>query len=359
MKLVPLLFKFVNKRCYNKPHRRRDDGQVSGFDRLHKNDRGGGKNVAISDAQLFRILKDHYAQGLTQREIAKQEGLSTATISRAIREGIERGYVTITLNLPTNSVPDLESRIKQKFGLSRVCVVKAGVDDPEMILQDVAASFADYMDILIKPGDSIGLSWGRTLAALASSLHPKTVENVSFVSMNGGVSSSISNTSVEQVVRAFARAYDAEAYWLPLPSYVSNGQLADALMKEEYIEAFFRQVASTNIAIFSVGGLITTSLLFNSGYFTEDGYRELIKKGYVGDICSRFFKADGSHKDDELYNRSIGITLEELKQKKKKICIVADVNKAKALLGALHGGYIDELFVDEKTATEVLRLEEQ
>ena len=177
--------------------------------------------------------------------------------------------------------------------------------------------------------------------------------------MNGGVSSSISNTSVEQVVRAFARAYDAEAYWLPLPSYVSNGQLADALMKEEYIEAFFRQVASTNIAIFSVGGLITTSLLFNSGYFTEEGYKELIKKGYVGDICSRFFKADGSHKDDELYNRSIGITLEELKEKKKKICIVADVHKARALLGALHGGYIDELFVDEKTAKEVLRLEER
>lgn len=315
--------------------------------------------MAISDAQLFRILKDHYAQGMTQREIAKQEGLSTATISRAIREGIERGYVTITLNLPTDSVPDLENTIKQTFGLQRVCVVKASVDDPDVILQDVAASFADYMDILIRPGDSIGLSWGRTLAALASCLHPKTVENVSFVSMNGGVSSSISDTSVEQVVRAFARAYDAKAYWLPLPSYVSNGQLADALMKEDYVEAFFRQVAGTNIAIFSVGGLITTSLLFNSGYFTEEGYRELIKKGYVGDICSRFFKADGSHKDNELYNRSIGITLEELKQKPRKICIVADVQKAKALQGALHGGYIDELFVDEKTATELLKLEKE
>ena len=91
--------------------------------------------MAISDAQLFRILKDHYAQGMTQREIAKQEGLSTATISRAIREGIERGYVTITLNLPTDSVPDLENTIKQTFGLQRVCVVKASVDDPDVILQ--------------------------------------------------------------------------------------------------------------------------------------------------------------------------------------------------------------------------------
>lgn len=313
--------------------------------------------MAISQAQLFRILKEHYVEGMTQREIAKQERLSTATISRVIRDGIEKGYVKITLNLPTNTMPDLENTIKTRFGLDRVYVSRVNVDDPDVILQDVAVTFADYMESLIKPGDIVGLSWGRTLSALARKLNGKEVENVTFVSMSGGVSSNINDTSVEQVVRAFAKPFGAKAYWLPLPSYVSNSRLADELRKDDHIEFLFEQIRKANIAIFSVGGLIPTSLLFNSGYFTRQGYKEMKEKGYVGDICSRFFKEDGSYTDDDLYNRSIGITLDELKKKKQKICIVADPAKARALQGALHGGYVDELFVDERTALELLRLE--
>lgn len=313
--------------------------------------------MAISQIQLFRILKEHYVEGMTQREIAKQEGLSTATISRAIREGINKGYVKIRLELPTTSVPNLETMIKKQFGLKMVFVSHVNVDDPDVILHDMAEVFADYMDSLVKPGDIIGVSWGRTLSTLARHLRTKKVDNVTFVSMNGGVSSDIGNSSVEQVVRSFARPYGARTYWLPLPSYVSSSRLANELRKDDYLEFMFDQIKKANIAIFSVGGLIPSSLLLNSGYFTMQGYKELKEKGYVGDICSRFFKEDGSHTDDDLYSRSIGITLEELKVKKQKICIVAEAAKARALQGALHGGYVDELFVDERTALELLRLE--
>ena len=314
--------------------------------------------MALSQAQLFRILKNHYIEGYTQREIAKQEGLSTATISRAIREGIEKGYVTITLNLPTNSVPGLENSIQEKFGLDKVFVSHVNVDDHDVIMKDIAVAFAEHLDTVIKPGDIIGLSWGRTLAGVMPYLPNKEVENVAFIGMNGAVSSNIGNTSIEQVVRTFSQHFGAKGYWLPLPSYVSNSHLIDELKKDEPIESLFRIIEQANIAIFSVGGMLTSSLLYSSGYFTPEGYKDMKGKGYVGDICSRLYKADGTYDEADFKNISTGITLEELKQKQRKICIVADPEKASALQGALHGGYVDELFVDERTASALLQLEE-
>ena len=64
--------------------------------------------MAVSQDQLFRILKEHYIMDLSQKEIARMEKLSTATISRLIKDAKEQGYVRIELNLPDNSLPDLE-----------------------------------------------------------------------------------------------------------------------------------------------------------------------------------------------------------------------------------------------------------
>ncbi len=313
--------------------------------------------MALSQTQLFRILKEHYVLGLTQREVAKLENLSTATISRAIKEGLDKGYVKITLQLPTGSLPYLEEEIMEKFHLSRVHVTPVDVDDNSVIIQDMAVAFADYLDTLIKPGDVVGLSWGRTLASLAPYLREKPLEDVAFVSMHGGVSMDFTSTSVEQVVRAFAQPFGARAYWLPLPTYLSDSRLVDGLRSDNQIEAIFDQIEKANIAIFSVGGLIPSSLLYNSVYFTKDSYKELKQKGYVGDICARFFKGDGSYAEEDFANKSIGITLEELKKKQRKICVVTDPEKAPALQGALHGGYVDELFLDERTAVKLLKLE--
>ena len=61
--------------------------------------------MAVSREQLFRILKEHYILDMSQKEIAKLEKLSTATISRLMKEAKAQGYVKIELNLPDNSVP--------------------------------------------------------------------------------------------------------------------------------------------------------------------------------------------------------------------------------------------------------------
>lgn len=306
--------------------------------------------------QFYRVLKKYYKLRMSQKEIAESEQLSTATISRMIARAVEEGYVQFTLNLPALGMGELEDEIREKFGLRHVSVTRVDIEEPEIIRADVSSAVADYINQVIRPGDTIGVSWGNTLSEVAGQLKPKVVPDITVVGLNGGVPRNTADTGAEAVVRRFAQNYGGEGYMLPVPSFVDNAQIAEALKGDSRIRILFERIHAARLLIFSVGSIRNDSVLVQSGYFTEQDYEKLRREGYVGDICSRYFKSDGSHSEDDLYYRVIGISLEELKEKEERICAVMEERKAEGLLGALRGGYITSLFLDEHTAKKILEM---
>lgn len=85
----------------------------------------------------------------------------------------------------------------------------------------------------------------------------------------------------------------------------------------------------------------------------------LIEKGSpkekaVGDICSRFFTIDGEIADEKMDERTIGINLQDLKQKETAILVAGGERKIKAIHGALRGGYANHFITDQFTAKQLL-----
>jgi DNA-binding transcriptional regulator LsrR (DeoR family) len=69
----------------------------------------------------------------------------------------------------------------------------------------------------------------------------------------------------------------------------------------------------------------------------------------AGDIATVFFREDGSFDNIPLNERTSGPGL-ELFQHKHGLCVVSGLAKVAGLAGALRGGLIRELIVDEPTA---------
>ena len=72
--------------------------------------------------------------------------------------------------------------------------------------------------------------------------------------------------------------------------------------------------------------------------------------GAVGDICLRFFDADGHMVDTELHDRVLGISSEDLLAVPRKVGIAGGSRKLAAIRGAALGGWIDVLITDLATA---------
>lgn len=89
-----------------------------------------------------------------------------------------------------------------------------------------------------------------------------------------------------------------------------------------------------NIAVFTVGTVKNDALLFRLGYIDKKD-RDIIQNRAVGDICSRFIDAQGNICDKELDERTVGIKLEDLKEKEKRVLVAGSKRKISAIKSKL------------------------
>jgi len=78
-------------------------------------------------------------------------------------------------------------------------------------------------------------------------------------------------------------------------------------------------------------------------------------KGAVGDISGRFFDIAGNPVVTELDERILALSLGDLQTISPVVAAAGGDDKVEAILGALWGGYLDVLIVDEETAGKVLK----
>ncbi|MFD1416756.1 sugar-binding transcriptional regulator [Oceanobacillus jeddahense] len=307
-------------------------------------------------SQLMRVAKKYYLLDMKQDEIAASEQISKSTVSRLINKARELGYVTFNLNFPSVTDENLQNELQEIFQLKHIFVAESDKTDERITFSNVSDGLSSYLNEIISDGDIVGVSWGKTMTYMSENLVPAVKKDVKFVLLNGGVSNRNVSTLSDQMLIKFAKNYGATWYFLQVPSFVDNSHIAGIIKQDSKINEIFRLIEETDTVIYSVGFVNKDSVLVKAGYFTEGDYENLRKQGFVGDICSRYIKNNGEHAEGELYDRVIGISLEEIKEKKNSICVAIGKEKAEAILASLKGGYTNTLFTDEITAKEVLNL---
>ena len=114
------------------------------------------------DDLLIQIATWFYVQGRSQVRIARELGLDPSTVSRYLKRARAEGIVQVTITRPSRERTDLARKLAQAHGLARVIVVEAADD----ALGRVCAATAEHVEQHLVMGMHLGLSWGRTVAAV-------------------------------------------------------------------------------------------------------------------------------------------------------------------------------------------------
>lgn len=307
---------------------------------------------------IAKVARMYYQLGMTQAEIAEKENLSRPTVSRMLDKAVKSGIVRISIEYPVRSVRELGGVLQERFDLKKVFVVPVLVENRQAILEDVGRAVADYLLEIVEDGLTIGVSWGTTLEGVARQLKEKSCSNVKIVQMNGGLGRTNLSTGSAQIVGFFVQCFHAQPYLLQVPAIVDSPDIVEALLSDSNIKWTLELARHAQIAIYGIGYASKDSILVRAGYFKPEEYEVLLQKGAVGDVCSRFFNRDGEVCDPELDARTIGLTLADIKNKRHSIAIAVGKEKALPVLGALRGGFVNTLFIDEDTARQVIELQE-
>lgn len=89
--------------------------------------------------------------------------------------------------------------------------------------------------------------------------------------------------------------------------------------------------------------------------YIDNKDRDIIQNKAVGDICSRFIDIKGNICNKKIDERTVGIKLEDLKEKEKRILIAGSKRKISAIKATLTGEIANILITDQYTAQELLK----
>jgi DNA-binding transcriptional regulator LsrR (DeoR family) len=305
---------------------------------------------------MARVARLYHEQGLSQSAIAGQLELSQPTVSRLLKRAQAERIVRVVVTHPSGTHPELEEGLQERYGLREALVVETATGE-EALLRDLGAAAAYYLETTLKRGDVVGLSsWSATLLAMVDSMRvlPRPTGS-SVVQILGGVGSPEAEVHAAHLTQRLAKLVGGEARLLPAPGVVGSPAARAVLFEDPFVREAMAQLERVTVALVGIGAIEPSRLLAASGnVFSPRELDTLRRKGAVGDVCLRFFGAEGEPIRSELDERVIGMTLEQLRRVGRTIGIAGARRKYEAILGALRGRWVNVLITDRVTAERLV-----
>lgn len=304
---------------------------------------------------LIDVSVMYYLEGKTQNEIAKKFYLSRPKVSRLLKKARELQIVDITINYNSDSIEILKSEIKSRFNINNIEIVNT-LSNYNDTLREIGKLAAQTLIEQIKDGMTIGISWGRSVRNTVSQLQNKKINDVKIVELFGAISYNVEDIDMLSIGRTLSDRIGGSFYPLSAPVYIGDKSTRDALISNPLIKNTLNIIENCDLILSGLGVIDENVPQTLWDVYVENDTKERIKDmGGVGFLCAHFFDQNGNFLDTEINENIIGIKTESIKNK--KIIIVAGGKyKARTILAALKGGYIDTLISDEKTLRYVLKL---
>lgn len=301
---------------------------------------------------LAKIATLYHTENQKQSDIAKQLDLSQSFVSRALSRCVKEGIVKISVVQPANVYLNLESVIQQKYNISQAIVVDVSDNASDDVIKTaIGAAAAHYLQTTLNSDELVGISaWSGTIRSMVEQLHPLSVKAKGVVQLLGGVGPN-GNINATMLTHSLAELLNCPPYLLPSQSIERTVDYKNKLMCTEDVGNVVGMFKDVTLALMGIGMLEPSVLLKNSGnYYDQEMLSTLAARGAVGDICLHYFDAEGNPVLGPEEDPVIGMELDLVKQCPRVVAMAGGIEKAQAIKGALVGGYVDVLIIDNITA---------
>lgn len=301
----------------------------------------GGETRAL----LHTVAKLHYEADLPQVQIARQLGLSTATISRLLQRARSEGIVRIEVR--DLVAPDVLGReLERRLGLRRAAVTESAPGSTPVTL--AAPLSALLRQEALAPGAVLAIGWGRAIRAVLEAGLP-AMPGIVVVPATGGMQQQAPHFQINEFVRLAADQTGGTPHFIHAP-YLPSAETRASFLADPAIRHSVDLWDRIDIAIVGVG-------LPHALNPPEASIATLSEQSLVdaaGDVIRHYFDATGRLIDWDGSERLIAVSPDQLRQSRLCIGVAAGEAKAASIIGAARAGLISALVTDARTAEAVL-----
>ncbi len=290
------------------------------------------------------MAKLHYVNELSQVRIAKQLGLSTATISRLLQRARAEGIVRIEVR-EIFDPGELGAQLADRLGLEQVVVVDAPAAD---MLSALAPPLARMLSEAGLGREAVlMLGWGRTVWAVIDAGLPP-LPGIVVVPSTGGMQQKADYFHSNEFARRAADLTGGVPQLIHAP-YLAAPEVFEAFLAEPSVRDARALWDRIDVAVVGIGMPHKAEQL-DAG----DERQDPLLDDAVGDVVRHYFDEQGRIINWRGEGHMIGVTCEQLRDARMSIGLAAGDEKVRSIIGAARTGMIKRLITDTRTAEAVL-----
>lgn len=306
-----------------------------------------------------KIARSYYERHETQAEIAEHLGLSRQKVQRLLKKSRKDGVVDILINPAAGSFPKLEFSLEERYGLRDVVVCETtNYEDMRVITREIGDAGADYFLGLVRSGDRIATTWGKSVRDMLDSLYHRPapdVKDIVVVQAFGSLGEATYGEHITALTQKMAAYLGAECIMLTAPMVAGNARSCKAFYGDPGTSAVLDLARSATLTVFGVGGINDLDTYpLEWPYVEIPSAREMQKLAAAGETNLRFYDAEGKAIESDFDRRVVGLTLEEIKAIDTSLCLAGGDGKLEAIQVALESKLMDIFITDHVTAQKLL-----
>ena len=294
---------------------------------------------------LHTVAKLHYEADMSQVDIARRLGVSTATISRLLQRARAEGIVRIeVLDLATPE--GITTQLVEALGLRDAAVI-------ETPAAGALAALAAPLGALLKQagltaGSVVAIGWGRAIREVIQAGLPR-IPGVLTVAATGGMQQQAAHFQINEFVRLAAEELGGTPHFIHAP-YLPSSELREVFLGDAAIRDSVALWDRTDVAIVGIG----LPHAINPPEASAATLSEQALFHAAGDVIRHYFDAEGTLIPWEGEGRMIAMSPAQLRAVPLVIGVAASPEKAMAIIGAVRARLINALVTDTKTAQAIL-----
>jgi len=309
---------------------------------------------------LANIAEMYYVKEYSQVDIAHAVGVTRSAVSRMLKEAKGKGIIELRIRHPLQFDEALAHSLQRRFALrSAYVLAREKETDYGELRARLGKAAAQVLTGILTPQGALGVAWGTTVSATIAALEVKERIPLKAVQLVGVLGSSSHASNAQALVQTLAGKLGGEGVYMYTPLIVDSEGTARSLRNSDSVRTAIEAGKHCDAALLGIG---TTEpdycALYQGGHISRGTLEALRRAGAVGDVSAHFYGLDGRATDTDFHNRLIGIGLDDLLAIPTRLGVAGGRVKARAILGALRGQYINVLVTDSPTAALVLELDE-
>ena len=247
-----------------------------------------------------------------------------------------------------SGLTETENRLAELLPVDRVMIAPGDADEDPQVISDVGRICAVHLRAMLQSGNTLAVTGGRTVAAVAKSIQSQTPLNVMVVPARGGLGRNVelqANTLAEEIAGRLGGHYRL----VHLPDYLDAAAMQEMMKMPDVSEAM-ELLERADVILHGIG---TAKDMMRERNMDRSVQSRLLSEGAAGESFGAYYDLDGKCL---MAATGMGVDLARLKPTCRMVAAAAGASKAEAIISIMRHRRHQLLTTDQGAAERILKI---